>query len=214
MNSHSCGRSYGYKHLTLTIKNQTDLKCMVVTLTKSMRRLRQRKLWKDNVKGGVFVVEITRKNSLWHAHLHVIIEAKYIVWKDLRDAWEAVSGSTGVFIQRIPASQIIRYVTKYVTKTELNAADQRVASDALKGSRLFQPFGSWHGPIAKIRLDRYVCPCCERDQWEYGTNDMYFKRCTDVDATPIPASVAAPRGQPRQTVMVDLLQCHALAVCA
>lgn len=199
---HRCTGSYGYKHLTLTIKNQPDLKVMVKSLSKSFRRLRQRQIWKKNVRGGVFVVEITRKDSGWHAHLHIIIEAKYMVYSDLLAAWEAVSLGSGVYIRRIPPGQIVRYLTKYITKSELGIEYQRVASEALKGTRLFQPFGTWHNPIQAIQLELFKCPDCERTKWVFGSFDAFFRKCEPGDISDFPTEVMPSRPPSNRQLML------------
>ena len=159
---------YSYQHITLAIKNQIDLKPMIETLVKGLRKMRQRKYWKQNVKGGAFVVEITKKTGLWHAHLHLVVEAKWLDWYQIRTDWHACSGGKSVYIQRIPASQIVRYVTKYITKTDLSLVFQVIASEAIKGMRMFQPFGSWHNPITSFKIPLYVCPHCESRAWQFG----------------------------------------------
>lgn len=151
---------YSIKHLTLTIRNMCDLKPMVEHLLKSFRRLRQRTFWKNYVEGGVFVVEVTGKPGDWHAHLHVVISARYLPYKKLLSQWIAVSGSRGVYIKRIPISAIVNYLTKYLTKTELAGVHQIEASAALKGKRMFQAFGCWHTLVGQVTCAVAVCSCC------------------------------------------------------
>lgn len=178
-----------FKHLTLTVRSGPDLDEQVKHLVGAFRRLRQRAFWKRAVTGGAFVVEITRGEHGWHAHIHALIESKYIPWSTIKVNWEAVSGGSGVFIQRIPASAIIRYLTKYITKTELSLPDQMAASAALKGMRLFSPFGAWHKPIAEIPLPLAVCGNCKEAVWVFGdvaklVHDAFGKDPRERDPTP------------------------------
>jgi hypothetical protein len=164
---------YGFKLLTLSIENQNDLKTQVVLLQKSFRRLRQRSVWKAHVDGGATVIEVKRGDGGWHAHLHVLLEARYFAWSTLKANWEAVSGGFGCHIKRIPPVAIVRYVTKYVTKSDMKLPDQIAASDALKGTRLFQPFGAWHNAMLQIETPRGFCNVCERAVWLYLGSKQY-----------------------------------------
>ena len=165
---------YGFKLLTLSIENRNDLKTQVVLLTKSFRRLRQRRIWRDHVAGGATVIEVKRGSNGWHAHLHVLLEARYIAWHKLKLHWEAVSGGSAVHIKRIPPAAIIQYVTKYVTKSDMPIGDQRAASAALRNVRLFQPFGQWHAAMLAVTAPHAVCGVCERAVWLYiGCQSAY-----------------------------------------
>jgi len=193
-------KPYTYQHVTLTIKNETDLKRMMQALVKGFRRLRQRSYWKQNVKGGAFVVEITKNTGLWHAHLHIVVEAKWLDWYRIREDWFACSGGKGVYIQRIPASEIVKYVTKYITKSELSLDNQWEATSAIKGMRMFQPFGSWHNPLLAIKLPRYLCPCCEDRDWIFGTYDSFFKKLAVHHDMPIRPPPMAVKVDPQRTL--------------
>lgn len=134
---------YNLKHLTLTIKNQQNLALMTAAIMKSFRKLRQTASWKAHVSGGAFVTEITGNSSDWHVHLHIIIQSKYYKWDTLLKLWMRLSAGRGVYIQNIPKTQVVRYLTKYLSKNDVPDADRDTLNDALKGTRLFQPFGSW-----------------------------------------------------------------------
>lgn len=145
------------KHLTLTIPNQTDLPKMLRNLTKSFRRLRHTAFWKNNVRGGCFVLEITGANGNWHGHIHSLIDAYFIQWETLRNLWIRFSGGRGVWLSVIPKSQAIRYLTKYLSKPDTNTAGLQDISRALKSYRMFQPFGNWYKLSHKYIKPR--CPC-------------------------------------------------------
>jgi len=169
-----------FKHLTLTVPSEDDLTFMVARLVRAFRRLRQRHLWRKHVRGGAFVVEITRGESGWHAHIHAIIESSFIPWTSLQLEWLLVSGGTGCYIKRIPASSIVKYLTKYITKSELSPEDRLIASSCLKGSRLYQPFGAWHGIINDIGVPRPVCSKCGQSDWYFGDSvAAIFAHCRD-----------------------------------
>lgn len=151
---------YGFSHLTLTVRNQPDLKIMVQHLLDSFRRLRQRPFWKKRVLGGGYVIEITGSPGDWHAHLHIIIEARYMLQTHLKDVWESCSGGTGVWIERIKKTGITSYLTKYLTKAGVSDDVIDAMSDALKGARLFSPFGVWYSKYGKFVKEIALCSEC------------------------------------------------------
>lgn len=151
---------HALKHLTLTIRNQPDCRQMCDDILLAFRRLRQRTFWKRYVDGGVFVIEITGHPGNWHVHLHIILACAYVPWTPLRKEWERVSGGLGVYLQKIPRTEIVNYLTKYISKTQLPPPLQMEASRALKNRRLFQPFGSWHNLINSLPKYRPTCFKC------------------------------------------------------
>lgn len=149
------------KLLTLTIRSDTDLERMVKHLISSFRRLRQRKKFKKWVTGGAFVIEIVNKTGVWHAHIHAVIQSYLINWEELRDLWRVCSkGSTGVDIRNKPAHVCLRYITKYIAKSDLPVNLQKVASECLKRYRLFNPFGEWYAVNLTYEPPVCICPSC------------------------------------------------------
>lgn len=163
-----------FKFLTLTIKNDPDLKRQTDELIKSFRRLRQRAFWKKHVRGGACVIEAKPGKEGWHVHLHIVIESAFIPYQALLSEWTAVSTGTGVYIKKLHGSQVVGYLTKYLTKEQATTADQKRMTDILKGRRLFVPFGSWFDPIRKIPRLKFQCPACERFDWFYGNPTIWF----------------------------------------
>lgn len=160
LQSHQPPSGYGYKMLTLTIRSSNDLSAMIDKLLKSFRRLRQRRWFSYYCRGGATVVEVTHTEQGWHAHIHAVIESRYIPWEKLRYEWEDITGSTGVYIQRIPTKALVGYVTKYLTKTSLPESLHDLASDALRKRRLFQPFGCFVAIYKTPPLPRAHCKEC------------------------------------------------------
>jgi len=71
-------------HITLTIANEPDVTADTLRrLLKCFRRLRQRRCWKDTVRGGFASLEITNRGNGWHPHLHIIADCE---WFGLRTA--------------------------------------------------------------------------------------------------------------------------------
>lgn len=157
--------SYSFKFLTLTIPNTDDLRSSAQQLIKSFRRLRQRHFFRSRCWGGAHVIEVTGTPGNWHVHLHAIIYARFLNVRRLSREWQKVSPGKIVYIQRIPPSGVIRYVTKYITKTAVPEQFQLEASSALKGFRLFQPFGKFHDIAITVPKIKYTCPKCGYDHW-------------------------------------------------
>lgn len=138
--------------LTFTLKhNHNPLKDQIDRLYTSFRTLRRRPIWKSAVTGGALFLEVKLgKDGLWHPHLHVICQSEFIDQKSLSMAWYAVTGDSFIVdIQRIKdPSRRASYVTKYATKPADSSVvrvpdrlDEFVC--AIKGRRLYQPFGDW-----------------------------------------------------------------------
>lgn len=153
-------KRYSIKFLTLTIPNQEDSRAAFKIIQKSFRRLRQRSFWKWKVDGGAWVVEITGRPGRWHVHIHAVLEAQFIRHSLLKRHWSQVSPGNIVYIQAIPVSAVISYLTKYVAKSEVGSEHRVQISRALKGCRLFQPFGSWQALALEVSKVKYVCPEC------------------------------------------------------
>lgn len=168
-----------FKFLTLTIPNDGDLYRQVKELITSFRRLRQRSIWRKNVRGGATVIEIKPGKEGWHAHLHIVIESAYLPFSALLNEWKAVSTGQGVYIKKVHGSQVVGYLTKYLTKSECSEGEQQYMTQILKGVRLFQPFGSWFSPINEIKKHQVYCPDCHSVCWCYGNPTHHFSRNTD-----------------------------------
>lgn len=156
---------YRYKHLTLTIASQANIVDMVKHIVKSFRKLRQRVYWKNAVKGGAFVIEITGRPGAWHAHIHAVLETRWMDWGRLMKLWTAVSGGRGVYINNIPPSQAVHYLTKYFTKNDAPKQVIEECGKALSSFRLYQPFGNWHGIMKKYRRKPHPCSKCGKTSW-------------------------------------------------
>jgi len=164
---------YGFSHLTLTIPNETSLSEMVKSIRASFRKLRQTKFWKKRVIGGVFVIEITGEEGNWHAHIHAIIEARYMLYDKLVELWKRCSGGIGVWIARIKKKGITSYITKYLTKAGTPEAQLYHMSSALKGARLISPFGSWYAISALYVKPVGRCKDCKATDFSIASILLY-----------------------------------------
>lgn len=151
---------YNFKFVTLSTVSQESARDAVEVLVKSFRRLRQRAFWKSKVRGGVFVIEVTYSKSGYHAHLHIICHSRYLSWDKLQFNWNHCSGGLSVYIQNLPTEKAINYACKYIGKCPVDEEKQLEVSAALKGTRLVNFFGSFHGLANAVKVPHSVCPHC------------------------------------------------------
>ncbi len=146
------------RFVTLTLKhNHTPLADQLDRLYRSFKVLRRRPLWKNAVTGGAMFLEVkVGADNLWHPHLHILCETDWLDQVALCKDWYAVTGdSFRCDVRPVPdAKRRAEYVTKYATKpcdfSVLHfpeRLDEFVV--AIKGRRLYQPFGSWTALLPK-----------------------------------------------------------------
>ena len=158
----ACADKTGLRFVTLTLRHRrAPLAEVLRRLRECFALLRRRKWWLEHVRGGVAILEVKlSKHGLWHPHLHIITEGKFMPQQELAAQWLAVTGDSSVVDVRAidagpnGAHQIGKYVTKYVTKP----CSSDIESDpalldefilALKGQRQYDRFGTWR----KVDLD-------------------------------------------------------------
>lgn len=159
-------KGHFFAHLTATISNEQDLANMVKHIMLSFRKLRNRAYWKSKVHGGAFVVEVTGHPGNWHAHIHAIICTRWMDWDHLMRDWTKCSGSRGIMICKIPVGAAVNYLTKYLTKNETPEVVLHEISNALRGSRLFAPIGSWFNINKTYKRSPSPCPECGGHHWQ------------------------------------------------
>lgn len=175
---------------TLTLQaSKAGLSETIRHLYDSFTRLRHSKTWKDAVRGGVAVCEITRgkHGTHWHVHLHYLCVGTWIEQRELSRAWARATGGSFVVDIRFCRENRkgVEYVAKYCTKgfdrscTVDRDALLEVAT-ALRGRRMFATFGSWHGvdpeeeeqgekDWKKVgRLTRIIEAAGRGEQWAVG----------------------------------------------
>ena len=151
--------------ITVSLPNTKELLPGVELLVRSFSRLRRSALWKRSIRGGVYVIEITGKPGSWHPHIHALVEQKFISWKSFHARWNALTGATAFHVQRIPTGAAERYLTKYLTKPAGSPEHVLQIATDLRHTRLFQPFGTWHGKIGSWQKLPYPCPECGECCW-------------------------------------------------
>lgn len=175
---------HDFKHLTLTIRNRQKLPEMVGYLIRCFKLLRRTSYWKEHVSGGAFVIEITGEPGSWHAHLHIIIQCSWMKWEHLVEIWQKVSKGRGVYITRIPKTQIVKYLTKYLTKPSVDDEHLNTVGSSLCSFRLFQTFGKWHSFKTVPTKKPHHCPKCDKTGWT--PFDIFYAKLTSRYAKPVP----------------------------
>ena len=150
--------------ITLTVKNGPDLHERQTHLTKSLRRMLDRRRnfnsgvrgspWTElcNVEGAVYTLELTEKGKGWHPHCHMIAlcasepsqEALSAEWKGItKDSYIVdVRAITGDPVEGF--MEVFKYAVKF---SDLSLADNWHAAQILKGKRLLNSFGLFRGVV-------------------------------------------------------------------
>lgn len=142
------------RFITLTLRtSEKPLADELDRLYACFRTLRQRKIWRACVNGGILFLELTRNRAgHWHPHLHVLCGGKYIPQDQLREAWKQITGDSWIVDVRLVRNPSIAagYVAKYASKVvPADLVHDRPALieaiKALAGRHTFTPFGCWRG---------------------------------------------------------------------
>lgn len=134
--------------------SNVPLNDQINSIYKCFADLRRREFWKSAVKGGASFLEVkvSEKTGLFHVHLHILIECRYLDKRQLSREWQCVTNDSTI-VDVTAITDLIKvggYVCKYVTKP----ADPSVYRDeskldefivAMRGRRLCMTFGSWRG---------------------------------------------------------------------
>ena len=148
--------------LTLTVKNGDDLEERQAHLTKSLRKLLDKRRnfnagsrghpWTELCKGqgGVYTLELTNKGKGWHPHCHMIVLASSQPSQTALSAeWHKITGDSMIVDCRPitgDPSEGFMEVFKYAVKfSDLSLADNWHAAQLLKGKRLLNSFGLFRG---------------------------------------------------------------------
>lgn len=140
-----------WRLITLTQRSTSaPLRIQIANLKAAFRRLRQRAFWKAHVIGGYAVLEITinEKTHLWHPHLHIVAEGKFIPQAELSKEWCTASRGSKIVDVRVikDTEKAIDYVARYVTKVpeQLHSHPPEKAFElyqAMQGNRYLIAFG-------------------------------------------------------------------------
>ena len=167
--------------LTLTVKNGDDLEERQAHLTKSLRKLMDRRRYFNagtrgapytelcKAQGAVYTLELTNKGKGWHPHCHMIVLASsQPSQSDLSAEWLRITGDSMIVDCRPitgDPSEGFMEVFKYAVKfSDLTLEDNWHAAQTLKGKRLLNSFGLFRGvEIPDSLLDE---PLDELPYWD------------------------------------------------
>ena len=167
--------------LTLTVKNGPDLEERQAHLTKSLRKLMDRRRYFNagtrgapytelcKAQGAVYTLELTNKGNGWHPHCHMIVLASsQPSQSDLSAEWLGITGDSMIVDCRPitgDPSEGFMEVFKYAVKfSDLTLEDNWHAAQILKGKRLLNSFGLFRGvEIPDSLLDE---PLDELPYWD------------------------------------------------
>lgn len=156
--------------VTLTKSNDDDMNYEGTRhLVKAFGKLRHKKIWKDQVKGGAATIEITNIGNGWHPHLHAIIDCRWLAirtkepppncsreafqlhcqmaQKELSTEWAKSLGQRMaiVWVCRANKATIAKEIAKYAVKgSDLVSCNGTIGPmlRAMKHARLLRTFGT------------------------------------------------------------------------
>lgn len=178
--------------VTLTMANSYNAES-VRTLRRSFGKLRNRKLWKDSVLGGVAAVEVTNKGQGWHPHLHALVDCEWLAihtpapqkgddhqtverkceyaQRELSATWADILGQqlAVVWVTRAHGLGVVKEVLKYSVKgSDLLASPDQIAPmlRVLEMTRLVTTFGHLYGTAKELDAENKTegCACEECGQ--------------------------------------------------
>lgn len=74
-----------------------------------------------------------------------------------------MTGAVQIKVKKLYNGNLPSYLAKYCTKSDLPENLQHKASAVLKGSRMFQPFGTWYNASLGAIPPRAWCPNCKNE---------------------------------------------------
>jgi len=160
------------RFLTLTLKHQDiPLAKQIDRIYACFRKLRKASFWTCHTEGGAAVLEISHgwRDSLWHVHLHCLLQGSFVPHADLKAAWWRITGDSNIVDIRPvhnaeqAASYITKYITKPISRTVIEKAEPLAELiTACSRRRLVLTWGTWRGvklsaPLSTIAWET-ICP--------------------------------------------------------
>lgn len=157
------------KFLTLTLRSQeAPLAVQIDYMYKFFRQFRLTKFAKKHFHGGIWFFQVTKneKTGLWHPHLHIAIDGKYVDIKQISKQWERIThGSSIVDIKEVKdpkkcAEYVSRYASQPCSLESLDANSRVDLFNAFSGRRIVGTWGSAKG------VDVAGKKCTDKESWE------------------------------------------------
>lgn len=167
------------KFMTLTLKHTTaPLTIQIDTLYKCFKEFKRQPWFKKKLIGGIWFFQVKKSDTdgLWHPHLHILFEGRYLPHEEASAIWKKITrGSSVVDIRAVKNPQATaKYVARYAAAPcELCDLDFERSCDvvnALHGRRIVGIFGTGH--------DIKLSPKAPEDvaDWQYlGTFNRILK---------------------------------------
>lgn len=139
------------KMLTLTLKHSNaPLQHQIDYLYKSFRKLRNSKLFRKKVYGGIWFFQVKRSDSdgFWHPHLHCLISSQYLPQYILSKLWYRITlTSVVVDIRSIrdtgtASREVARYCARPCRLSELTNSDMGTVFETFHGRRISGTWGT------------------------------------------------------------------------
>lgn len=139
------------KFITLTMSHiSTPLTEQIEALYRAFRLLRQHKIIRDAMRGGIWFLQVKRSESdnCWHPHLHIVADSDYIDKKLLSQDWLRTTGNSYIIDIRAVENdkEVCNYVSRYCAKpcklSDFSEADRIEIANVLHGKRLCGKFGT------------------------------------------------------------------------
>ena len=175
-------------HMVLTLKadpNRT-LSDSLNELKRCFRVLRQTVDWKLRIKGGAYVIEITRnrETQTWHPHLHILYSGNDYPHNLLSDQWKAITeGSFVVWIARATREQA-GHLSKYCGKpANLHSWPHSAVVEYATSTtnlRMVQTFGSLY--------DLKLSDADKKPKRTHATHRISFRELRHLTATGNPVA--------------------------
>lgn len=151
-------------------------------LHESFRHFRRLKAVRENMRGGVWFLQVKRgRDSCWHAHIHIAADCSYIPQRELSGLWLQSTGDSSIVDIRAVhnkeklASYIARYVSRPARLSDFNFSDAVEIVTSLRGRRLF---GKW-GNAAQLKFNNRESEEQERKLVKIGSWKLLKKACDD-----------------------------------
>ena len=160
------------RFITLTVKNGPDLKERLDHLRDSMRKLSQRVFWRNAVRMGVRVLEVTWGRDGWHAHFHILAVGDFLPFAELQAAWKEITGDSYIVnVKSADPATVSRELFKYTLKDAgIPSARMDEAKKCLAGRRCVELIGA-NVKVRKwlrarvLRREKLKCKCCGGSGW-------------------------------------------------
>lgn len=206
------------RFLTLTLRHSSiPLADQLQRLRDAFTTLRNRKWWKDRVRGGVATLEVkVGEDGQWHPHLHMILQGEFMAKHELKKIWLAITGDSYILsIKCVTNSShaqqdLSKYLCKYITKPAgLDVyTDQAKLMEyilAMRGQRILNFLGEWRGIMSDVEESEEL-PIARHPDWQrLGTLTEFVTQANAGDpfALNVMSLIRPPREEPPRLDFIE-----------